>query len=76
MLDLMAERGYGPMHIGKTIHLEAGFDFDRVAIVYYPGVDYFADLVSSAFYQRIFSNKQLGDSQAVITAPLTTLVLS
>lgn len=74
MIDLMAERGYGPLHTGAAVPLEQGHHFDHVAIVYYPGADYFADMVGSTFYQRIFPRKQLGDSQSVVTVPMTALL--
>lgn len=71
MLRMMAERGYGPLHIGRPEALPADISFDQVAIVYYPSADYFADLITSRFYQGIFPSKQLGDNQSVITVPLT-----
>jgi len=70
MLSAMAEGGYGPMHLGRAIRVERGLDFDRVAIVYYPGVEFFADLVRSTFFQKIIGDKQLGDTQASITVPI------
>jgi hypothetical protein len=70
MFGLMAEGGHGPMHIGRAVTLERDIDFDRVALVYYPGVDYFADMVTSSFYQGIVGDKQLSDTQASITVPV------
>lgn len=72
MVGLMAERGYGPIHIGDAATPPGAHDFDRVAIVYYPGTDYFADMFGSTFYQSILSDKQLGDNQSTITVPVLT----
>ena len=74
MQDLMAERGYGPLHLAKAEALPGNFDFDNVAIVYYPGTNYFADMFGSTFYQRILPNKQLGDNQSTITVPILDLL--
>ncbi len=74
MQDLMAERGYGPMHLAKAEALPGNFNFDNVAIVYYPGTNYFADMFGSTFYQGILSNKQLGDNQSTITVPILDLL--
>ena len=70
MLDLMADRAYGPMHIGTAISLNPEVQFDRAAIVYYPGRRYFSDLASSEYFQSIIGDKQLADTEAVITVPL------
>ena len=70
MTRLMAERGYGPMHLAKAETLPGGLPFDRVAIVYYPGTGFFADMLGSTFYQRIGPSKQLADNQSTITAPI------
>jgi hypothetical protein len=74
MFGLMAEGAHGPMHVGRAVTLERGAKFERVALVYYPGVDYFRDMVMSRFYQRIFGGKQLGDTQASITVPILDLL--
>jgi hypothetical protein len=70
MFGLMAEGVHGPMHVGDAVPLAAGDRFDRVALVYYPGVQYFADLMRSHFYLGIVGDKQLADSQASITVPV------
>jgi hypothetical protein len=70
MFGLMAEGAHGPLHVGNAVTLERGTEFERVALVYYPGVDYFRDMVMSRFYQGIFGGKQLGDTQASITVPI------
>ncbi|HVO88279.1 MAG TPA: hypothetical protein VMV45_07040 [Casimicrobiaceae bacterium] len=70
MFGLMAEGVHGPMHIGTAVPLADGDRFDRVALVYYPGVQYFADMMRSRFYRGIVGDKQLGDTQASITVPL------
>jgi hypothetical protein len=72
MFGLMAEGVHGPMHVGRAVRLagEGEAAFDHVALVYYPGVDYFADMARSRFYQGIVGGKQLGDAQASITVPI------
>ena len=70
MMALMAEMGNGPMHMGRAVTLEGEADFDNVIIVYYPGVEYFADLVQSEFFTGIVGGKQLGDTLSSITVPL------
>ena len=70
MMSAMAEGGYGPMHIGRAVRVEGNHDFDAVAIVYYPGVQFFADMLRSDFFQGIIGGKQLGDTQATITVPI------
>ncbi len=70
MLSLMAEGGHGPMHVGRAVTLEGAAEFEQVAIVYYPGVDYFTSMAESRFYQSIAGDKQLGDTQASITVPI------
>lgn len=70
MLGLMAEQGHGPMRMGRAVTLQGDVRYDRVALVYYPGAAYFAELVQSRFYGGIFGDKQLGDSLAIITAPI------
>ncbi len=74
MFDLMAERGYGPMHLGSAVALPGGHDFDQVAFVYYPGVDYFASMLQSEYFQGIIGGKQLGDTQATVTVPILDLL--
>jgi hypothetical protein len=64
----MAEGGYGPLHVGRAVRIERDTDYDRIVFVYYPGADFFADMVQSEFFQSIYGDKQLEDTQAVITA--------
>jgi hypothetical protein len=70
MFGLMAEMGNGPMHIGAAVTLEGQADFDNVVIVYYPGVEYFAELIQSEFFTGIVGGKQLGDTLSSPTVPL------
>jgi hypothetical protein len=70
MIARMARGGYGPMHVGEAVILEGSADFEQVAIVYYPGTNYFADLLSSRFFQEIIGDKQLGDNLSVPTVPI------
>ncbi|MEO0981081.1 MAG: hypothetical protein AAFX03_00345 [Pseudomonadota bacterium] len=74
MMDLMADKGYGPVHLGAAETLPGGRDYDDFAIVYYPGVDYFFEMVSSTYMQGIAGDKQLSDTQATITAPILDLL--
>lgn len=70
MFALMAEVGNGPMHFGKAVTIEMDTSFDNVAMVYYPGVQYFYDMATSRYFTDIFADKKLGDSQATITVPI------
>jgi uncharacterized protein (DUF1330 family) len=70
MFRLMAEMGNGPMHIGSAVTLEGEAQFDNVIIVYYPGVEYFAELLQSEFFTGIVGGKQLGDTLSSPTVPL------
>jgi len=70
LLAAMAETGNGPIHLGRAVTLEGDADFDNVILVYYPGVEYFSELVQSKFFTGIVGGKQLGDTQSTITVPL------
>ena len=70
MFALFAEAGAGPLHIGESVTLEGEADFDRVIIVYYPGVEFFGQMITSEFYQGIFPDKQLGDDLSSLTVPI------
>ena len=70
MLTRMAALAHGPMHIGKAVTLEGDVAFNDVVIVYYPGPEYFADLMGSSFFLGIVGDKQLGDTLVVPTAPI------
>ncbi len=74
MLGLMADLRYGPMHLGTTISLEHNHTFDQAMLVYYPGAQYFHDLAGSTWFQGIIGDKQLADTQACITVPITNLL--
>ncbi len=74
MLTRMGRTVNGPMHIGSAVTIEGEAVFDSVAIVYYPGVSYFAELLASRFFQGIIGDKQLGDTQAVATVPILSLL--
>jgi len=69
-----AEGGYGPMHLGDAVRLEGEADFDRVVLVYYPGLAYFSELMQSTFFQGIVGDKQPGDTQAAPTGPVLSLL--
>ena len=70
MAGLFAEQAHGPMHMGRAVTLEGEAQFDRVAIVYYPGVDYFIAMARSTFFNGIVGDKQPGDTLAVPTVPI------
>jgi hypothetical protein len=70
MITRMARLGHGPMHVGSAVSVEGDASFESVVIVYYPGVSYFAELISSRFFLEIIGDKQLGDTQAVPTVPI------
>lgn len=70
MVTRMAALAHGPVHMGQAVTLEGEARFDNVAVVYYPGVSYFAELLGSRFFQGIIGDKQLGDTQAVPTVPI------
>jgi len=70
MFRLMAEMGNGPLHVGRAVVLEGDADFDSVAIVYYPGVEYFAEMIQSDYFGDIVGGKQLGDTLAAPSVPL------
>jgi hypothetical protein len=62
------------MHIGSAVRLEEEAEFDQVVIVYYPGPNYFADMLESRFFNAIIDDKQLADTQAVPTVPIMSLL--
>jgi hypothetical protein len=70
MAGLFAEGVHGPMHMGRAARLEGDAHFDRVALVYYPGIDYMRELMGSAFFNDIVGGKQPGDTLAVLTVPV------
>ena len=74
MTELMADRGYGPMHLGDPVAIDHQLDYDMIKMVFYPGSGYFRDLLFSTWYQSIFGNKQLADAQSTVTAPITDLL--
>ena len=70
MLSSMAERSYGPMHVGRAVPVEGAARFSQFVAVYYPGIDHMHAMVGITFINRIGSGKQLGDSLAVATVPV------
>lgn len=74
MMAAMARGGHGPLHMGTAVTLEGDASFDRVAFVYYPGVQYFYDLTGSTFFRNIIGDKQLGDTQSTVTVPILHLL--
>ena len=47
-----------------------GGTVDQVIIVFYPGLEFFVEMVEGKFYQGIFGGKQLGDDLSTLTVPL------
>ena len=74
MMAAMARGGHGPLHMGPAVTLEGDAHFDMVALVYYPGVQYFHDLTGSTFFRNIVGDKRLGDTQATVTVPILHLL--
>ncbi len=70
MMASMAEGGYGPIHMGRAVRVAGNAEFDNVAIVFYPGVRFFSEMIQSDFFQGIIGDKQLGDNQSTITVPV------
>lgn len=70
MMSRMAALAHGPVHFGKAVALDGDVDFNDVVIVYYPGPEYFADLMQSSFFLGIIGDKQLGDTLVVPTVPI------
>jgi hypothetical protein len=70
MAGLFAEGVHGPMHFGKAVRVEGDAEFDRVALVYYPGIDYMQRMIRSTFFNGIVGGKQPGDTMAVPTVPV------
>lgn len=70
MFALFAETGSGPTHMGRAVTVEGDADFDQVIIVFYPGLEFFVEMVEGKFYQGIFGGKQLGDDLSTLTVPL------
>jgi hypothetical protein len=58
------------MHLGNAVTLEGDAVFDDIAIVYYPGVEYFAEMIQSEFFTDIVGAKQLGDMLSSPSVPL------
>jgi hypothetical protein len=70
MMSMLAEVGYGPVHLGRPVSLEDDVDFDTVVVVAYPGIRYFTEMVQSRFYTSIFGGKQLKDDLSSPTVPI------
>lgn len=70
MAGAFAEGAHGPMHMGRAVAVEGEARFDRVALVYYPGIDYMQALMRSRFFNSIVGGKQPGDTLAVPTVPV------
>jgi hypothetical protein len=75
MMSRMAALDHGPMHIGRAVGVQGNARFDSSCIVYYPSADYFADLLSSEYYQGIVDKNQVGDTMVVPTVPVTEQLL-
>ena len=71
MASRMAALGHGPLHMGRSVALEDFARFDQVLVIQYPSANYFADLLSSQFFQGVIGNNLLADSLTVFTIPIT-----
>ncbi|MEM1174441.1 MAG: hypothetical protein AAGA33_13815 [Pseudomonadota bacterium] len=71
MLSLFAEQAHGPIHMGTSAPIDFPLEYTSIALVYYPGTDYFHDLVTSTFFQGVIGDKQLADTMISITVPIT-----
>jgi len=67
----MAALGHGPLHVGRPVALEDFARFDQVFVIQYPSAAYYADLLASQFFQSITGKKQMADTLAVFTIPIT-----
>ena len=70
MTAMMGRGGFGPFHAGVAEAVEGSLDFDSLLIVNYPSLQFFADMIGSDFYQGIYHDKQLADTQATVTFPI------
>ena len=70
MQRAMAEGVYGPLHMGEAVTLEGDAEFDRVAIMYYPGVEFFLSLISSTFIQETIGSYEPSGWEAMPTVPI------
>lgn len=71
MASRMAALHHGPLHMGRPVALEDLARFDQVFVIHYPSAAYYADLIASQFFQAITGKKQLADTLAVFTIPIT-----
>lgn len=67
----LAALGLGPLHIGRFKRLEHNSRFDFVFVMHYPSARYFAQLLSSQFYDTLVNNYRVVDAMIVPTVPIT-----
>jgi hypothetical protein len=60
--------------IVEAVSVEGDAEFDSVAIVYYPGIDFMTDMIASAFFGGISVGKQLGDTISAPTIPVLSRI--
>jgi len=70
MITRMARGVHGPLHIGQAVSLDDQSEFENAVLVYYPGANYFADLLTSTFFTGIIGDKQLGENLSMPTVPI------
>lgn len=70
MITRMARGAHGPLHIGEAVSLDDQSGFENAVLVYYPGANYFADLITSTFFTGIIGDKQLGENLSMPTVPI------
>lgn len=79
MMRMLGEQGAGAMHFG-TAEAVPGQPvlkepWENVAMVYYPGKQFFLDLMRSTFWNSTGPGKKQGDTEVVITAPWPDLLV-
>lgn len=72
MMEMLSQNGGGVMDFGSAISIEGeSGEFENVAAVYYPGRAFFVQMIRSTWMHETVKGKQLGDSLAVLTVPLS-----
>ncbi len=76
MAIIMAETGFGPIHLGRVLETSGNLagdeehEFDAVALIAYPSLEFLADMAGSEFFRAAARDRKLGDLQTVLTAPI------
>lgn len=76
MAAIMAETGFGPIHLGRVLETSGNLasdeehHFDGVALIAYPNLEFLADMAGSEYFRDAARDRKLGDLQTVLTAPI------